>query len=664
MRADQVTVQLGDGQQRTRTLYSTHHGPVFTSILGLPLFPWTPSQAHAMGDANAANFRYLNHFFETNHAQTVRELDEVLRRNQGIPWVNTIAADSKGEAYYADLSVVPHVTDQKAQECNTALGAAAFAALRLPVLDGSRSACEWGRDDDAIQPGTFGPRNLPHLFRNDYVTNGNDSYWLSNPKQPLTGFARIIGDEETARSLRTRLGLIMVEQRMAGSDGRPGKGFTLAQLQETVFNNRQYAAELWRDELVQMCNANPTIESSGGPVDVSAACPILAAWDMRDDLDSRGAVLFRRFASRALGTGGQPYSQGFSSSDPVNTPRGLNTSNPQVRQAFGDAVRDLRDSGIPLDARLRDYQFVMRGQEKIPIHGGPGTVGVFNAINVSWVPGQGYPNVPHGSSFVMTTHLNGSCPDARSILTYSQSTNPESPYFGDQTRMFSRKEWVDLPFCEREIQRDPALTACTASAGSDAVVVRRRGRGLSVRGAKGTARPTVVELYQVAIRNRVTRYRLVARFKRRGASFTWSGRPPVADGHYVLRVKRGSGRAATTRRLALRRSAGRYRVGPNFERRETCRLLTSFRLSRPAFGGRTRNSLGISYRVAFPADVRIEVLRGRRVIRTFRRSGRRAGRTHREKLRSRGLRAGRYRVRITARWRRATETATLTAARL
>ena len=28
MRADRVTVRLGDGQERTRTLYSSHHGPV------------------------------------------------------------------------------------------------------------------------------------------------------------------------------------------------------------------------------------------------------------------------------------------------------------------------------------------------------------------------------------------------------------------------------------------------------------------------------------------------------------------------------------------------------------------------------------------------------------------------------------------------------------
>ena len=105
----EVEVRREDGSIATekRTLYDTEYGPVFTELLGQPLFPWTQAKAFAMGDANAANFRYLNHFFETNMAQSVREYDRVLRRNQGIPWVNSIAADSTGEAYYADISVVP-----------------------------------------------------------------------------------------------------------------------------------------------------------------------------------------------------------------------------------------------------------------------------------------------------------------------------------------------------------------------------------------------------------------------------------------------------------------------------------------------------------------------------------------------------------------------------
>jgi acyl-homoserine-lactone acylase len=463
-----VSVKNPDGSlgTRTRTLWSTHHGPIFTSLLGQNLFPWTQATAFSMGDANAGNFRYLNHFLETNEAQSVTELDQILRRNQGIPWVNTLAADSSGKAYYADISVVPNVSDTKAATCDTALGAATFAALRLPVLDGSRSSCEWDVDADAVQPGTFGPSHMPSLFRDDFVENSNDSYWLTNPAQPLTGFAKIIGDEDTERALRTRSGLVMIEQRLAGTDGRPGNKFTLQQLQDTDFADRQYAGELWRDELVQMCDANPTLNGSNGqPVDVSAACPVLAAWDLHDNLDSPGAVLFRRFATRALAVVGLDRPPGifreeYSSADPVHTPRGLNTDNPRVQQALADAVTDLRSSGIPLDAKLRDYQYERRGSEKIPIHGGPGGLGVFNAINVGWVPGQGYPNVPHGSSYVYAAQFTGdsTCPvDTRSILTYSLSTNPDSPYFADQTRMFSNKQWVDEAYCESEIAADPNL---------------------------------------------------------------------------------------------------------------------------------------------------------------------------------------------------------------
>ena len=54
-----------------------------------------------------------------------------------MPWVNTLAADSTGDAYYADISVVPHVTNEKAAVCNTELGRGTYEALGLPVLDGS-----------------------------------------------------------------------------------------------------------------------------------------------------------------------------------------------------------------------------------------------------------------------------------------------------------------------------------------------------------------------------------------------------------------------------------------------------------------------------------------------------------------------------------------------
>ena len=79
----------------------------------------------------------------------------------------------------------------------------------------------------------------------------------------------------------------MVEERLAGTDGWPGNRYTLQQLQDTVFDNRQYAGELWRDELADFCETTPTMVGTGGPVDVSEACPVLRAWDLHDDLDSQ-----------------------------------------------------------------------------------------------------------------------------------------------------------------------------------------------------------------------------------------------------------------------------------------------------------------------------------------------------------------------------------------
>ena len=509
MESREITVEVrepdGSLGTRTRTLWSTRYGPMLTSVLGLPLFPWTPAKAYALGDANR-HIRYLNQFFTWNHAQSTEELFELQQTYLGIPWVNTIAADRDGDALYSDVSVVPHVTDDKATTCSGVLGLVTFPALGLPTLDGSRSECAWGSDPDAPAPGIFGPSNLPHLFRDDYVTNSNDSYWLSNPAEPLEGFARIIGDERTARTLRTRLGLVMVEERLAGADeyvdavGGAGDVYTQDVLQATVFNNRQHAGELTRDEVVALCQSlggqAPT--SSGPPVSTEGACDALAGWDLRDDLDSSGAILFRRFWSNLTAspvpvdlTGivtsqlpaevvealplslvqpvGAPWEVPFDVADPVHTPRDLDTSNPRVAIALGDAISDLDGAGIPLDAGLRGWQYEVKDGEAIPIHGGPGGLGVFNAINVTWDGdasdgAAGYPDVDHGSSFVMAAQFvdpadNGGCPvDADAIVTYSQSEDVTRPYFANQTRMYTDKQWNPMYFCEAELRRDPGLT--------------------------------------------------------------------------------------------------------------------------------------------------------------------------------------------------------------
>ncbi|MDX1620911.1 MAG: penicillin acylase family protein, partial [Nitriliruptorales bacterium] len=485
-----IEVKTDSGiEERSKSIWRTDYGWVTTGLLGLPIFPWTSGKAWALGDANE-HMRYLNHFFEINHAQNTSEVQRILKEYQGIPWVNTISADRDGKAYYADIGSIPNVPDAHADRCNTATGVGTTGLIGLPVLDGSRSDCAWQTDEDAVAPGIFGPGNLPDLFRNDYVSNSNDSYWLTNPEEPITGYAEIIGDEETARTLRTRLGLRIVLDRMAGSDEytaiHPDR-FTQDILQDAVFNNRQHAGELTRDAAVAMCRSFPggQAPSSSGPVAVEQdgvnACDVLEAWDLRDNLDSVGALLFRRFWTHADDATGGPWVNGFDVEDPVNTPNTLNTDHPEVQEAFGNAINDLVGAGIPLDAPLGNWQHEDRDDEAmygdvdtvgaIPIHGGPGSLGVFNAINVSWDGDAsdgdaGYPDVDHGSSFVMVAHfVDGDCPvDADAIVTYSQSENPNSPWFADQTRAYSEKRWNDMPFCESEIAAATVDTTTIAQA--------------------------------------------------------------------------------------------------------------------------------------------------------------------------------------------------------
>ncbi|MBJ7473147.1 MAG: penicillin acylase family protein, partial [Solirubrobacteraceae bacterium] len=456
MERQRVTVQAlqpdGSLAPVSRTLYASRHGSMTTSVTGLKVFPWGRRTAFALHDGNAENFgRLANTFLGMNESQSVDELDAVLRKNQGIPWVNTIASDSTGQAYYADIGTVPGMPNSRYKACLTPYGQLTDGLQRLPVLDGSRTSCLPTTDRDSAAPGILGASRMPSLRRRDHTSNMNDSYWLSNPAQPLEGFPRIIGDERTTRTLRTRIGIKQLQDRINGTDGLPGKGFTLANLQEVAWGNRVYSAELWRDGLVKGCR--------------SQACDVLRGWNMRNDLDAPGAILWQRFVTRLTSTSPiplpapfNPYRTRFNAGNPVNTPAGIVQSNPIVQWALKKATSDLNQAGIPLDATLRTHQTVTRAGDVIPIHGGPGSSGLFNVITPVWDKRAGYTDVASGNSFMQAVHLTPGCPQIRTVLSYSQSADPTSPHYADQTKLYSQKGWNTLPFCGDDVAREAIST--------------------------------------------------------------------------------------------------------------------------------------------------------------------------------------------------------------
>lgn len=442
-----VTVPVKDGAPVSRTQYWTRYGPVVTSLgASLPL-PWTTATAYALNDPNAVNLRATDTALSFARARSTGDIVRGLRRTQGLPWVNTVAADSSGRSLFTQSQVLPRITDELAERCSTPLGRVTYPSSGVAVLDGARGDCALGRDRDAVQPGILGPSRMPLLQDAPYAENSNDSAWLANADTPLTGYERVFGNTGTPRSLRTRGA---VEDVAAMADrGR----LTVRDLQRQQFANRVPAADLALADTVRACRA-----LSPAPV---AACDALAGWDGRMDTGSRGALLFDRFW-RAL-TASVPASRlwkvPFSAADPVATPHTLDTASPEFAAALTGAVAQLRAAGIAPDAPLGDHQFVVRGGERYPVHGGTESLGVWNKIEAAWQPSAGgYAEVAHGTSHVQAVGWDGSgCPVARTLLSYAQSSSPASAHHRDQTALYSGERWVTSRFCERDILASPEL---------------------------------------------------------------------------------------------------------------------------------------------------------------------------------------------------------------
>ncbi|MFI7707563.1 penicillin acylase family protein [Nonomuraea sp. NPDC049480] len=152
----------------------------------------------------------------------------------------------------------------------------------------------------------------------------------------------------------------------------------------------------------------------------------------------------------------------FDPEHPLTTPRGLNREDPRVRRALADTVQAFQANRISPDVTLAEVQ----RYAQVPLHGCTDLKGCFDLVESSGSPdGEGASYEPdNGSSFIMAVELTPNGPRTRTILTYSQSANPASPHHTDQTRLYSRKQWVTERFTETEITADPHLKTTTLRA--------------------------------------------------------------------------------------------------------------------------------------------------------------------------------------------------------
>lgn len=434
-----VTVEVKDGAPVTRTLYASRYGPMLSMpIAGLG---WGAAKAYAVRDANQANQRSGDAWLAIGRAHSVEQIRDAIGRTLGIPYVNTIAADRFGHALYADVTPVPNVSAEKLAACGAEIGKSpALQGAGISILDGSRAACDWDIDPATPVPGLTPLVKLPVLIRTDYVQNSNDSYWLSNPSAPIPAHSPLLGPVGQRQNLRTRSAIHELGAFFAPTAADPGPRIGVVTARTLILGNKVYAADLALDDLLALCPTRATL---------AAACGVLAKWDRHADIESKGAVLFFAFWRR---TGAIPalWTTPFDPAHPADTPRGLNpAAAPAILDALQAAVDEQAKLGIPLDVALGDIQVAPRAGQRIAIHGGPAGAGVLNAMATQTTPDGLVP--VHGTSYVQVVGFDETGPVANSMLSYAQSSDPESPYYSDATRAFSRKGWLRLPFTPEEV---------------------------------------------------------------------------------------------------------------------------------------------------------------------------------------------------------------------
>lgn len=481
----EVEVNVGGGTTLpfTKTVYTSSFGP----MLVVPgSFEWGEDfqgqlSAFALHDANLPNLDILDHWLDLNRARDIDDVRASFARNTGIIFNNIMATDRHGDVFYTDGSSVPN------------LSAEALRVLREdPVLLATRLQAGFflvpGNREVFRADGTVPFEQAPQLQRSDFVQNANDSYWLSNPDEPIVGDYLLYGRFNNQQSLRSRMSHLKLRELQSLDD------IDLDVLEGALLSNRAYLGEAVIDDLIDLCSGQGTtpVATASGSIDISAGCQALTQWNGSMDTDSVGALVLREFAQQ-FSTDPQ-WEVAFDPADPVNTPHTLaQTSTTLVHLA--NAIATIQAAGLDVSAPLGDVQFVERSLPdgtasgtKLPWGGANNIEGGFNVFarqgsaDGTLLPRHLYPTLPgsqlsteaggyhitYGSSWMFVMQFTDQGPQGRGILTYSQSSDIFSPHYLDQTQYYSEQPRLrPVLFTDEEIENATIEQRTVSKADSD-----------------------------------------------------------------------------------------------------------------------------------------------------------------------------------------------------
>ncbi len=411
--------------------------PIAWSELGalyqLPEMPGRPQGWYAVTDAGAGNALGLDQLLAMARAKSTGEFRDAVVRYRGIG-SHLIGGDRNGDALYVEAGPLLDIDAATLAKC-------AVKGAMPTVFDGSRAECTIrGREG---KPRLISNDQQPAVVTRGIVQNVNNSYHYSIHGQTPRGYSPLLGQPE-----QHDLRLPMSERRVReiSNDGKVTEDEALS----VVFDNRNYAAETWLDDILKACKAAEPGEK------VERACSVLAKWDRKNDANSRGALLFHQLWPRIQKI---PGLVSLAAPERPLVARSLqltDQSSPQVIAAIEQTVAELEALKLTGDEPWGSILAARTPSGRIPLHGGSNDAGVLNVLEGANLSHDGYAAIVSGSAYIQLVRWEGGRVIADVVLAHGQSADPASAHATDQLENFANKRLLRMPFTEAEIKADPA----------------------------------------------------------------------------------------------------------------------------------------------------------------------------------------------------------------
>jgi acyl-homoserine-lactone acylase len=368
----------------------------------------------------------LEEFWGMAKARNLQEFGTALQAMQ-IPMFNTLYADRDGHIFGIFNGQVPVRSNNDMR-------------FWLDPVPGDTYTLIWNR--------VHAYRDLPQVRdpRSGWVQSSNGPPWfMTLPFGDPKNYAQYASPHLPGGiSDTSRLGWLTAREqsglRMLMQDGK----MTLEKLVEDKYSTHSQLADRVLDDLIKAVS-----QSSSEPA--KQAATILQAWDRNVDADSRGAALFE-FWAEEMERRGFPgfYAQPFDPGRPLETPRGLSDAK-AAAEALDVAAQNITKVAGRLDVQWGQLYRLRRGKVDLPANGAGDLLGTFRVIDYN-PDSDGRFASEGGDTFIAAVEFSTPL-RAKVLLTFGNSSDPNSPHYGDQLGLSAKKQLRDAWLTREEIEK-------------------------------------------------------------------------------------------------------------------------------------------------------------------------------------------------------------------